>query len=81
MQDTVSGALPGSISKRISKVLIICGKTDPIIHCHELEEDVMECLGSKNVRIESCDAGHELPITKSGEIVHFISEMWQSSKV
>ncbi|KAL9119083.1 MAG: hypothetical protein Q9187_004364 [Circinaria calcarea] len=60
------------------KVLIVCGRSDPIINVEELMEDAKETLGPENVRFEVCDAGHDLPITKSQEIVSHIWKFWES---
>ncbi len=60
------------------KVLIIGGKKDVLIVKDELVEDATEVLGAGNVRIEFVDAGHELPVTKSEEIVETIWEFWQT---
>lgn len=58
------------------KVLIIAGHQDVIIVEDELIEDATEILGEKNVRFEFVDAGHELPVSKSKEILGFISAFW-----
>ena len=58
------------------KVLIICGKDDPIIIKEELLDDATEVLGENNIRFETCDAGHELPITRSEELVGYIWDFW-----
>lgn len=57
------------------KVLIICGQHDPIIVKHELVEDATRVLGG-NVDFRFVDAGHELPITKSEDVVEHISDFW-----
>lgn len=59
------------------KVLIICGTKDVLIVEKELEPDAKQVLGAENVRFESCNAGHELPVTKSDEIVKYICDFWQ----
>lgn len=43
-------------------------------------EDATAVLGDGNVKIEFVDAGHELPVTKSEEIVKIIWGFWQSQK-
>ena len=60
------------------QVLIICGRTDPIIDSDELVEDASQALGSSNLQFALCDAGHELPITRSKEIVDYIYRFWES---
>ena len=59
------------------KLLIIGGSKDGLIVKDELVNDAIEVLGANNVKFEFLDAGHELPITKSREIVHCILNFWQ----
>lgn len=59
------------------KVLIIGGSKDGLIAKDELIDDATEVLGANNVEFEFLDAGHELPITKSLDIVHYILSFWQ----
>ncbi|KAL2040155.1 hypothetical protein N7G274_007058 [Stereocaulon virgatum] len=59
------------------KVLIIGGRKDVVVDSDELEEDAIEVLGKECVRFEWVDAGHELPITKSGEIVECVWGFWE----
>ena len=58
------------------KVLIIAGDKDVVIAKDELVEDATAILGKDNVRFEFVDAGHELPVSKSGEILDLISAFW-----
>lgn len=60
------------------KVLIICGQNDPIIVKDELVEDATRVLGD-NVEFKIVDAGHELPITKSQDVVAHICKFWNIS--
>ena len=59
------------------KVLIIGGSNDSLIVKDELIDDATEVLGANNVEFEFMDAGHELPITQSREIVQYILNFWQ----
>ncbi|MCJ1351521.1 MAG: hypothetical protein MMC33_001505 [Icmadophila ericetorum] len=59
------------------KVLIVLGKTDSIIFHDELIEDATALLGKDNVTIHSCNAGHDVPMEKSKEIVQYIYELWE----
>ena len=59
------------------KVLIIGGSKDSLIVKDELIDDATEVLGANNVEFEFLDAGHELPITKSREIIQNILNFWQ----
>ena len=58
------------------KVLIIAGYEDVLIVEDELVQDATEILGENNVRFEFVDAGHELPLSKSKEVLEFISAFW-----
>ena len=60
------------------KVLIIVGHKDVVIVKDELIEDATEVLGENNVRFEFADAGHDLPVSKSKEILEFISAFWDN---
>ena len=59
------------------QVLIICGRDDLIILKDELEEDAADTLGVGNFRLEVIDAGHDLPITKSEDVVRHIRNFWK----
>lgn len=50
------------------KVLIICGKTDPVIVFEELMEDTTKVLRVDNVRFETFDTGLELLLTKAQKL-------------
>ena len=58
------------------QVLIILGKSDQVIPCEELQEDATKALGTENVKFKILDAGHELPITKSKEIIRYMVDFW-----
>ena len=58
-------------------VLIIAGHKDVIIVKDELVEDATNILGKNNVRFEFVDAGHELPVSRSKEILELISAFWE----
>ena len=64
--------------KKDTRVLIICGMTDSIIRYDELVQDATQFLGSQNFEVAVCEAGHELPITCSKEIVDRIWKFWES---
>ncbi|KAL2353031.1 alpha/beta-hydrolase [Cryomyces antarcticus] len=58
------------------KVLIILGRTDPIIVETEIAPDAREVLGRENVEVVVLEAGHEVPISKGGEIVDAVWKFW-----
>ena len=61
---------------RAGKVLIVCGKTDELVLANELREDAAQCLGEENFEYKVVDAGHDLTVTRSREIVELIFEFW-----
>ena len=77
-QNLASGGRYAGEGLQNGRVLIIGGKKDVLILKDELVEDATEVLGAGNVRIEFADAGHELPVTKSEEIVETIWAFWQT---
>lgn len=60
-------------------VLVALGKTDPIIVVEELKEDASKAIGEQNVEFLELNAGHELPITRSTEIVDAMEWMWKKA--
>lgn len=58
------------------KVLIICGKHDDIVIGKELKDDAAKCLGEENFEVTEMDAGHDLPVKRSKEIVEYLWEFW-----
>ncbi|MCJ1317439.1 hypothetical protein MMC15_002763 [Xylographa vitiligo] len=60
---------------REGEVLVVCGRSDPVIDYAELVEDATAVLQG-HVRFETCDAGHEVPITRSKEVVEYIWQFW-----
>ena len=63
--------------RKDTRVLIMCGRTDSIIRYDELVQDATQVLGSQNFEFAVCEAGHELPITRSKEIVDRIRRFWE----
>ena len=59
------------------KVLILAGEKDAVISKDDLLPDATETLGANNVVFDFVDAGHELPITKSAQIVDRVWSFWQ----
>jgi pimeloyl-ACP methyl ester carboxylesterase len=59
-----------------SKVLMILGRTDPVIVSKEVEEDAIGCLGRENLEVVVIEAGHDVAITKPKEIVSAILRFW-----
>ena len=51
---------------------MICGNEDPIVIRDEIFADASEVLGLNNIEFRSCDAGHELPMTHSSQLVEMI---------
>ncbi|MCJ1397162.1 hypothetical protein MMC11_000354 [Xylographa trunciseda] len=65
----------GQMGLQGGKVLVVCGRSDPVIDYAELVEDATEVLEG-NVRFETCEAGHEVPITRGREVVEYIWDFW-----
>ena len=57
------------------KVLIICGARDSIIRMNELQTDATAAL-EENLKFKSIDAGHDLPIVRSEDVVTEIAQFW-----
>ena len=63
-----------------SKVLIICGEGDSIIVQNELVEDATSILGKDGVGFRFCKCAHDVPMTKSREVVDHIFEFWEGEQ-
>jgi len=68
------------LREREGKVLIIGGKTDPVIVAEELRVDVMKVVGEDKVVWKVVDGAHEFPITTTEEVVREISAFWELEK-
>jgi pimeloyl-ACP methyl ester carboxylesterase len=64
------------LAEREDQVLVIVGKTDPVILADELMEDVFKVVGNENVRWRVVDSAHEFPITKWQEVADEIRSFW-----
>ena len=76
-QNTSSEIMHAEKGLQNGKVLIIGGSEDVFIVKDELIEDATEVLGVNNVAFQFIDAGHDLPVTKSQEIVDCVLKFWQ----
>lgn len=54
------GGAEGEGPRRSGKVLVVLGRTDPIILAEEIAEDAEACLGKEGVEIVVLEAGHEV---------------------
>jgi pimeloyl-ACP methyl ester carboxylesterase len=59
-----------------SKVLMILGRTDPVIVREEVEADAIACLGRDNVEVVIVDGGHDFPITMPEVLVDALLKFW-----
>lgn len=59
-----------------SKVLVILGNRDPVIVATEVAADAEEVFGKGNAEFLGIEAGHEVPVTKSREIVDAVWKFW-----
>ncbi len=57
-------------------MLIILGRTDPVVVLEEVSQDARAVLGDGNVEIVVVEAGHELPITKSADVAEVMWQFW-----
>lgn len=64
------------LAQRHGKALMILGAKDPVIVVDEVTADVTEVLGKEQLHVEVVDAGHDLPISKSGEVADRILRFW-----
>ena len=64
------------LKEREDQILIIAGKTDPVIVADELREDVLVVVGEEKVRWRVVDAGHEFLVTKTQEVAEEIKAFW-----
>jgi len=64
------------LGARERKVLVVAGKSDAVIRCDELREDVLDLVGEQGVIWREVDGGHEFPITMGEEVVRIIGEVW-----
>lgn len=63
-----------------TKALIICGEDDSIIVKGELVEDATSILGKDRVEFRFCECAHDVPMTKSQEVVDHIFEFWEGKQ-
>jgi len=64
------------LGKRADQVLIIGGRTDPVIVADELREDVFKVVKEEKVRWRVVDGAHEFPVTVVEEVVEEIRSFW-----
>lgn len=71
-------AANGGQGLQCGKVLAAVGSTDAVIKTWEWKEDVLKILNPDELDILSLEAGHEVPITRSKEIVEWIYQHWST---
>lgn len=64
------------LAKREDQVLVIAGKTDPVIVADELREDVIKIVGEEKVKWRVVDSAHEFPVSKVDEVAEEIRSFW-----
>jgi hypothetical protein len=64
------------LGERDDQVLIVAGRTDPVIVADELMVDVFKVVGEEKVRWRVVDSAHEFPVTKMEEVVDEIRSFW-----
>jgi len=65
---------------KIGKVLMVVGLTDDAVHTPELLIDAFATLGEQNLEVLQLDAGHEVPVTRSEEIVEWVWRNWEEQE-
>jgi pimeloyl-ACP methyl ester carboxylesterase len=60
------------------KVLMVVGKNDDVIRTWELLPDAFMTVGEQNLEVLELEAGHEVPVTRSEEIVEWIWQYWSA---
>lgn len=59
------------------KLLIMAGRTDPVIIAEELKEDIYDQLGEPELyQWEVVDGDHNFPSQKSAEVLRILGEFW-----
>jgi pimeloyl-ACP methyl ester carboxylesterase len=59
-----------------SKVLLLLGRTDPIIIPKEVEADATECFGHGNLETVIIDGGHDIPTSNAKDVAIAILRFW-----
>jgi pimeloyl-ACP methyl ester carboxylesterase len=59
-----------------SKVLMVLGRTDPVIVREEVEQDATDCLGRDNIEVVIIEGGHDFAITKAEEVADAVLKFW-----
>ncbi|KAK8873694.1 hypothetical protein PGQ11_004208 [Apiospora arundinis] len=77
MQQAEEGEEREEVGLVKGKVLLILGSEDPVIVPEETIEDAEAVLGREGVEYAVLAAGHELPITQSGEVADVMQAFFQ----
>jgi hypothetical protein len=66
----------GSEGMGPGRVLLVLGKTDPIVTVAEVGEDARECFGERALETVVVDGGHEIPMSHAREVADAILRYW-----
>ena len=66
-----------NLGAREDQVLIVAGRTDPVIVADELRGDVFKVVGEEKIRWRVVDSAHEFPITNAEEVFQEIRSFWR----
>lgn len=58
------------------KILMVLGRTDPVIVRDEVQADGVEVLGERNVQVEVLEGAHDVPIAMPDEVVKAVWKFW-----
>jgi pimeloyl-ACP methyl ester carboxylesterase len=77
---TIGRNISNSRQKPINgKVVLILGKTDPIVLVDEVGPDVRETIGAHQVHTVVLDAGHDVAISQPAVIVEELWQFWTAN--
>ena len=59
------------------KVLLVLGRTDPIVTVEEVGVDAEKCFGRENLETVIIDGGHEIPTSHAKDVAQAILSYWK----
>ena len=58
------------------KVLLVLGRTDPIVTVEEVGVDAKSCFGEGNLEMVVIEGGHEIPTSHAKEVAGAVLRYW-----
>lgn len=62
------------------RVLLVLGRTDPIVREEQIVPDMQGILGEEAIKVVALDGGHEVPFTKAVDIADAAVEFWEENR-